>query len=155
MQKRGGFTLIELLVVITIIGILATVVLSSLGVARERSQNSSVQQTISNVRTQAEIHYTEVGSYAGMCAFGSGLDIERLMQGIMDANNAVAAMDNTLGNAQDSDTVMCHVSASGMEYALSAPMLDVGDGQQYYCVDSTGAIGLTDTALAANQVVCP
>ena len=50
-MKQKGFTLIELLVVVAIIGILATVVLASLGTARDRARTAKAQAQISQMKT--------------------------------------------------------------------------------------------------------
>ncbi len=68
-QKEKGFTLIELLVVIAIIGILSSVVLSSLATARERARDARRLQDIQTIR-QALLFYANdnAGSYPNINA---------------------------------------------------------------------------------------
>jgi len=59
--KKNAFTLIELLVVISIIGLLASVVLASLNVAREKAQWSKFLQDTDQIMTAIEMYVSDHG----------------------------------------------------------------------------------------------
>lgn len=58
-----GFTLIELLVVVALIGVLATVVVITLGSAKKTGEDSSVQANLHTVASQAELFFANHNSY--------------------------------------------------------------------------------------------
>ncbi len=58
-----GFTLVELLVVISLIGILATLFLANLNVARERGRDAQRKSDLKNIETALRIYYNDKGNY--------------------------------------------------------------------------------------------
>jgi len=58
-----GFTLIELLIVIAIIGILASVVIVSLVVAREKARDAKRLKEIKSIQSALEVYFLQNGRY--------------------------------------------------------------------------------------------
>lgn len=70
---KKGFTLIELLVVVAIIGMLSSVVLSSLNTARSNARDTTRKVDVSQAITALELYYGENNTYRvpGGCCSGS------------------------------------------------------------------------------------
>ena len=62
-KYQKGFTLIELLVVVAIIGILSSVVLSSLNTARAKARDARRKEDIAQIQAALVMYYNDHGSY--------------------------------------------------------------------------------------------
>ena len=58
-KNKTGFTLIELLIVISIIGVLSSVVISSLKTAREKARDAQRLSDVKQIQTALEMFYNE------------------------------------------------------------------------------------------------
>lgn len=70
-KNQKGFTLVELLVVIAIIGILATLLLLQLGVARSKARDAKRIADINQVRTAIELYFDDNGSYPQVATYSA------------------------------------------------------------------------------------
>ncbi len=151
MKKDRGFTLIELLVVIAIIGILSSVVLASLNVARGKGADAATKSNLSNARAQAEVYYDgNSQAYTNLCtATGANPGIGTMLTAAQSSSGA-ASIVTANGTAGTATTVICHADANG--WAVSAPLRSETG---YWCVDSAGTSAKKTNVLAANSMACP
>jgi prepilin-type N-terminal cleavage/methylation domain-containing protein len=157
--NKSGFTLIELLVVIAIIGILAAVVLASLNDARKSGSSSSVQQSLSSAKSQAEIVYNANGvySYAEVC---NDAKIQQLLNAAAKAGGVDADQQGSFETggtyAVDAawDLSICRSQSDA--WVIQAPLANsTSASSSLWCVDSVGFSGVTSTAVAgASTISC-
>lgn len=74
-KTEKGFTLIELLVVVGIVGILSSVVISSLSEARAKARDSRRKSDLNQIRIALSMYFNEKGNYieSGSGCGASGL----------------------------------------------------------------------------------
>ena len=111
--------LVALFAIVIIIGILLSVVLASLSVAREKAVNATIATEFSKLSTQAELYKKSSGSYLGFCQDPA----------VVELFLAVGKLGNPQMNQACNDETA--------SWAASSPLKKTG----HWCVDSVSSSG--------------
>jgi len=123
-MQNKGFTLIELLVVIAIIGILAGIIVVSMGGAQNSAKDAKVKATMDQMRSAAELRKIK--------------NNEENYQntGVSDDVATLIAATNEITGRSD---VIHKTSGTYADWCFSTK-LNTGE-DEYWCVDSNGFAG--------------
>lgn len=136
-KAQRGFTLIELLVVVAIIGILATLVLVSLGTVRSRARDARINGAIAQIGTQCEI--------------GADTDTDYRNCLVTDPEIVplVTDIDTQNGSVGGPPTITPRTGATG--YCIEAQLATTVAGTpNEACRDSDGNVTLPSGGIPAN-----
>jgi prepilin-type N-terminal cleavage/methylation domain-containing protein len=144
-KNKKGFTLIELLVVIAIIGVLSTIVLTSLSQSQAKAYDTKIAQQLNGFRTGAQMYFTNHTGYAPAVTN----DCTQGMFNNVDVQDGSPGVNIAAGNMPDFSVLTCNSSVT--QYALKATLYS---GTDYWCVDNTGA-SRKITGTPDNSLICP
>ncbi|HVY35669.1 MAG TPA: type II secretion system protein [Candidatus Paceibacterota bacterium] len=147
-KKERGFTLIELLVVIAVIGILAGVILASLGTSRNKGADAAIESELRQIQTQAALYY-DTYKYYGSLAIGAchattdtnpvtwSVFYDPTFKSIIEKAGTIAG--GTVSGTPPSTTISmtaCAGAADSQSFATAVQLKS--SNATAWCVDSSG-----------------
>ena len=159
MNLKKGSTLIELLVVVAIIGILASVVLSSLSNARAKGGDAAVKSNLNIVRAHSEI-FASNNSYSYLPAGGAAFGIASPCPAYSGVGTNMLSRDPNISAAvaeainRGSGVSSCYNSATRWAVAVGLRT----NANNSWCIDSAGnskiVASVPGSAINASTFVC-
>jgi type IV pilus assembly protein PilA len=174
-KNKKAFTLLELLVVIAIIGVLASIVMSSLNSSRNKADTAFVKQQADQIKKQMELYYQQNGNYgyynsnmniasnyqpagyAGYTNFPGGAGdcyAPFARQGVSDTpgtvSHQIALMVGRAMQKTNSATFWCYISPDQQSYAFA--FYSMKSGLNTYCVDSSGKVKESTTSYLTTPI---
>jgi general secretion pathway protein G len=110
-RKQAGFTIVELLIVIIVIGILATLVITTFTGIQQKARNTKRQTDINAIQGQVEAYYASNGKYPTLADLNDATWRSTNMKGL-DPN----ALQDPKGSAQ---TLVAAPVANSYAYAVT------------------------------------
>ena len=111
-RKQAGFTIVELLIVIIVIGILATLVITTFTGIQQKARNTKRQTDINAIQGQVEAYFASNGKYPTLANINDGTWRTANMKGL-DPN----ALQDPKGSAQ---TLVAAPVADSYAYNVTA-----------------------------------
>lgn len=124
---KRGFTLIELLVVVAIIGLLSSVVISSLNVARARGRDARRQQDLKQIQIALELYRNDTGKFP--------------LEDWCDSSKGTAKANCSSVNGSNWSTSSYIYKALVPKYIPQLPVDPINSGVYYYNYEPSNPAG--------------
>ena len=153
-MNKKGFTLIELLVVIAIIGILASVVLTQVNSARDKTLDVAIKSDLDGIRAASVVLYDTLGNKYGTTASALA-DCSQVAvaatptyifqdQNINLALNHIKKSNGGIVGTANTALIVCNMDAAGTGYAIAAKLKSTSP-DKWVCLDGTGQLKTTQS----------
>lgn len=132
---RQGFTLIELLVVIAVIGLLASVVLVSLGPARQKARDTKRESEFKQIASAMEMCYSDLAC-AGPQSYPFWTAGTNLANQTIDTDGTPSYLIIPADPKNDGDQIYKYIGGTSQNYCIAVKLEN--EANTWICVSNKG-----------------